>query len=290
MAHLKTNMHAALDHQAELRGARKFLNSCLFDLRSLRGKVTNMVMLLIIILAVIAAMMGTISSVKAQWGKQIFTFDSWVLAIFAVEYIGRVYAARNRLQYVLGFYGVIDLLTVLPLFFGTGYFVLVRLLRLVRVIRVAVSFPVVRVLFISLQGSVRVLIGVLSTIVLISVLVGNVIFILEPQTYANAFEGTWWSLVTMSTVGFGDFVPKTPVGKALAACLIMSGICMFAMVTAVISVKIGHMVNYTGNCIACRRSLSPEYAYCPHCAASQNRQQAESADVQATADNSGLAT
>jgi len=276
-----------MENEVPLAGFRKFLNSFLFDMHSLRGKVTNIVVFVIIMLAVMVTMMGTVDTVKAQWNEQIFTFESWVLVIFAIEYIGRVYASRNRWQYMLGFYGIIDLLTILPLFLGVNYFVLIRLLRLVRVIRVAISFPVVRVLFVSLQGAVQLLIGVFSTIGLISVLVGNAIYILEPQTFANAFEGTWWSLVTMSTVGYGDFVPKTAAGKTLAAGLILSGICMFAMVTAVISVKIGHMVNYMGRCIICRRSLSLEYAYCPHCAAPQARQQAEFGDAAVNSDDIG---
>jgi len=271
MDHLKTNMHAALDHQAELRGIRKFLNSFLFDLHTMRGKVTNAVMLAIIMLAVLLSMLGTISGIRAQWGKQISVLEYWVLMVFAVEYVCRVYAARNRWQYIRSFYGMIDLLTVLPLFIVGDSYVLVRLLRLARVIRVAISFPVVRALFISLKGSLQLLLGVLGTIGLISVLVGNMIYILEPQTFADAFEGTWWSLVTMSTVGYGDFVPKTATGKTLAVSLIMAGICMFAMVTAVVSVKVGRMVTHMNRCMSCDRGIAPDFTYCPHCAAPQHR-------------------
>ncbi len=279
MEKIKTDMHAALDHQAELRGVRKLLNSFLFDVHSRRGKVTNAVMLMVIMLAVLLSMIGTIDGVKAQWGEQISRLEEWVLIVFAVEYVCRVYAARNRWQYMRSFYGMIDLLTVLPLFIVGDSYVLVRLLRLARVIRVAISFPVVRALFISLKGSLQLLLGVLGTIGLISVLVGNMIYILEPQTFADAFEGTWWSLVTMSTVGYGDFVPKTAMGKTLAASLIMAGICMFAMVTAVISVKVGRMVAHMNRCTSCQRGLSPDYTFCPHCAAPQHQQrQTELAD------------
>ncbi len=151
---------------------------------------------------------------------------------------------------------------------------LVRLLRLARVTRASISFPVVRTLFVSLKASVKLLMGVLGTVGLISVLVGNSIYIPEPQTFADAFEGTWWSLVTMSTVGYGDFVPKTAIGKTLAAGLIMSGICMFAMVTAVVSIKVGRMVNHMQRCMACHRGLSPDYAFCPHYASPQARSEA----------------
>lgn len=133
----------------------------------------------------------------------------------------------------------------------------------------------VRSLFASLRGSLQLLMGVLGTIGLISVMVGNMIYILEPQTYSNAFEGTWWSLVTMSTVGYGDFVPQTALGKMLAASLIMSGICMFSMVTAVISVKVGRMINNSAKCISCNHGIAPDYLFCPHCAAAQEDAQPE---------------
>jgi len=116
---------------------------------------------------------------------------------------------------------------------------------------------------------------VLGTIGLISVLIGNMIYILEPQTYSNAFEGTWWSLVIMSTVGYGDFVPQSGVGKLLATILIMSGICMFAMVTAVVSVKVGRMINSTVRCVSCKHGISPDFLYCPHCATPLNQDQPE---------------
>jgi len=262
------------DHHKQLGGLRKLLNSFLFDMHTTRGQATNAVTLIVIILAVLLSMLNTIDSIHMQWGSQIDRFEYWVLALFAVEHGFRVYAARNRLHYMRSFDGIIDLMTILPLFVLGNSYVLMRLLRLVRVIKLAISMPVVRMLFLSLKGSVQLLLGVLVTIGLISIFIGNAIFILEPQTYANAFEGAWWALVTMSTVGYGDFVPQSPLGKVLAAGLILSGICMFAMVTAVISIRVGRMVNYMRRCPVCHVAHSPEYAFCPHCAAPQEPQQA----------------
>jgi len=262
------------DHSLELSGVRKALNIVLFDTRTLSGKLTNWLLLLLIIAVVVASMLATIHGVGEQWGSMISQFEMWVLYAFAAEYLLRVYAARNRKHYILSFNGLVDLMTVLPLFIVGGSMVMVRLLRLARVIRIAISFPVVRALFASLKGSAQLLLGVLGTILLISVLIGNMIYILEPGTFANAFEGTWWSLVTMSTVGYGDFVPKTGLGKMVAAGLIMSGICMFAMVTAVIAVKVGQMVNNSVRCRGCQHGISDNYLYCPHCAAPQREAQA----------------
>ncbi|MDQ6974411.1 MAG: ion channel, partial [Mariprofundaceae bacterium] len=112
--------------------------------------------------------------------------------------------------------------------------------------------------------------AVLGTTTLISVIIGNIIFIVEPSTFPDAFAGTWWSLVTMSTVGYGDYVPHTVLGKLLAAFLILIGICMFAMVTAVISVRVGRMVHMDTKCMECNTSISSEYRYCPFCGSDQD--------------------
>ncbi len=269
------DINSDADHHVHLNVPRKFLNELLFDTRTLAGRITNWAMLTLIMVVVTAAMLNTVTGYNKQWGQLIGQFEYMVLCIFSVEYVLRIYAARNRWHYIRSFNGIVDLITVLPLFIVGGSFVLVRLLRLARVIRVAISFPVVRALFASLRGSLRLLMGVLGTIGLISVMVGNLIFMLEPQTYSNAFEGVWWSVVTMSTVGYGDFVPQTAAGKMLATCLIMSGICMFAMVTAVISVKVGRMINDSAKCVACKHGIAPDYLYCPHCATAQEQAQAE---------------
>lgn len=260
----------SIDELSEMSPLRRMLNSLLFDTRKLPGKITNMAMLILIMVVVLVSMLNTVDDINARWGEHISHFELIVLYAFAIEYGLRIYAAHNRRHYVLSFNGIVDLLTVLPLLVVGQSMVVVRLLRLARVIRVAISLPVVRSLFASLRGSIRLLMGVLGTIALISVMVGNMIAILEPKTFSNAFEGTWWALVTMSTVGYGDFVPQSAIGKSLAAALIMAGICMFSTLTAVISVKVGRMIHNSVRCPSCRHGISPDYLYCPHCAVAQD--------------------
>lgn len=257
------------------QGGLKFqLNKLLFCVDSGPGRWLNIFVLLLIVVAVFASMLNTLPDIRAEFGEAIDSFQKYVLYAFALEYFLRVLSARQATGYIKSFNGIIDLITILPLFFGANSHVIIRLLRAIRIIRIALYFPVVRALFASLQGSIQVLLGVLGTIALISVTMGNLVFILEPETFADAFEGTWWSLVTMSTVGYGDFVPHTPVGRLIAAGLIMSGICMFAMVTAVVSVRVGRMVHNSVRCSSCSHAISPDYDFCPHCTFPQDAKEA----------------
>ncbi|MDX8383493.1 MAG: ion transporter [Ghiorsea sp.] len=249
---------------------RAFLNKLLFELSTPQGKAFNHAVIIIILLAVFLSMLDTVDTYHEKWGETFDVIQQWVLIAFAIEYALRLYTTPMRLYYFKSFNGIVDLVTILPLFIGIDGNVVIRLLRLVRVVKVAFYFPVVRALFSSLQGAQQMLLGVLGTIAMISILMGNLVYILEPQTYADAFEGAWWSLVTMSTVGYGDFVPQTLAGRLIATILIMSGICMFAMVTAVISVRVGRMANLGTKCVECNRAISSEYTYCPHCSKEQS--------------------
>jgi len=261
--------HKDTEYEPHLKGLRKLLNTLLFDTEARAGKIVNTLMLSLIFIAVTASMLNTVEDLHQSWGYWIESLEHSLLIVFAIEFLLRVFAARNRWHYLKSFNGLVDIATVLPLFLTGDAFVIVRLLRLVKVIRVAIFFPVVRALFSSLHGSLSLLLGVLGTICLISVMVGNLIHIIEPQTFSNAFEGIWWSLVTMSTVGYGDFVPASVLGKTLAGGLIMSGICMFAMITAVISVRVGRMVNNMATCMDCHHGISQDHPYCPHCGTHQ---------------------
>jgi len=254
----------------QLRGLRGALNKLLFGLSTWPGKIFNIIIIVLILAAVFLSMLATIPEIDAKRGELIDLIQFWLLVSFAIEYFLRLYAAPVRMFYVKSFVGIVDLITIVPLFIGIEGSVLIRLLRLARVIKIVFYLPVVKSLMISLRGSHHMLFGVLVVISLISILMGNLIFILEPETYENAFEGAWWSLVTMSTVGYGDLVPQTAEGRLIATFLIFSGISTFAMVTAVVSVSVGRLVNAKGLCVACKHEIVATANFCEHCGCNQH--------------------
>lgn len=248
---------------------RAKLHVILFEVRTPLGKMVNYSILGLIVAVVLTTMIGTVPEFGEKWSFEFGIFEQIVLYVFLTEYLLRVYAAKHRWTYVRSFNGVVDLLTVLPLLIGGQGTIAVRLLRLLRLVKVTTFFPVLKSLFMSVSGAFNLLAAVIGTITLISLLVGNLIYVVEPETFDNAFEGLWWSLVTMSTVGYGDIVPHTLAGKVLAGALILTGILMFAMVTAVVSVRVGRMVHMNACCLFCDKQISPEYKYCPYCGENQ---------------------
>jgi len=257
-------------HKSIFENVRSHLNHYLFDLSSTAGRITNYFILLLIVATVFLSMLDTVDEYHTMLQNFLPIMESFILYFFLLEYALRFFSAHNRMKYVKSFHGIIDLITILPLIFGMHSSILIRLLRLIRLFKITMYFPLLVNLFESVAGSLALLFAVLGTTTLISVIIGNIIFIVEPSTFPNAFEGTWWSLVTMSTVGYGDYVPVSVVGKLLAAFLILIGICMFAMVTAVISVRVGRMVHMDTKCMECNTSISSEYRYCPFCGSDQD--------------------
>ena len=249
---------------------KKSLNAYLFNMQTSGGKIVNYSILILIIATVFISMLNTLPDIHAQWGEIILASQMAVLYIFLIEYLLRVYAANDRKSYIFSFYGVIDFLTILPLLFGAPGSAIMRLFRLFRIMKVAQYFPLLTTLMRSVSGALNLIFAVLATITAVSVFAGNLAYMLEPETFPNAFIGAWWSLVTMSTVGYGDLVPHTPAGMALAGTLILVGICVVAMMTAVIAVRVGRMVNMSNSCLGCDKAVSSEYKFCPHCGQDQS--------------------
>lgn len=248
---------------------RKFLNRALFDLQAPLGRWVNIFTVCLVVFAVGLSMVGTLSSISAPLSKTIATVELVVTLLFAAEYILRVWAARWPLKYVFSFYGIIDLLTWLPLLLLGDVNLAIRLLRVLRLLKLIRYLRAMHLFISSLRDSIEVMVVVATAIVLVVAFAGNLIHAIEPATYPNAFLGSWWALVTMTTVGYGDMVPATAAGKGIAAILMIMGITIFAMLTGIISLKIAHILRQDIPCMHCSRRISREFGYCPECGGEQ---------------------
>lgn len=219
-----------------------WLNRALFDIDCPLGKAVNITSMLIIVFSVGLSMVNTLDSISQTQRFIIHSIEISVTVVFTVEYFLRLISARRPMAYALSFYGLIDLLTWLPLLFFGDFTLAIRLLRIMRLLKLIRYLRALHLFLSSIQDVVDSLLVVICGIIIIILVCGNLIHVVEPETFQDAFVGSWWGLVTMTTVGYGDVVPQTGVGKFIAACLMMSGITMFAMLTATISVKIASVL------------------------------------------------
>ncbi len=248
---------------------KRFLNRALFDLSTPLGRRVNLSIVVVILCSAVLSMISTIEQIPTPIRGGMRLAEWTVTLMFAAEYFTRLAVARRPFAYLFSFYGLIDLLTWLPLLLLGDANLALRLLRVLRLLKLVRYMRALRLFLSSMHDALDIVLVVIGAIIIIIMISGNMIHYLEPERFSNAFEGSWWSLVTMTTVGYGDMVPATLGGKVTAALLMLAGITMFALLTGTISVKVAKLLSENRHCQSCHVLISQEYYFCPHCGAEQ---------------------
>jgi len=262
----------AFSEESRGNAFRRLLNTMLFEVHSGIGKHTNLSITALIVISVLLSMTGTMRDLDPLLVERIEFMEYWVTVFFAIEIVARCYAARNMRAYLFSFYGMVDVISVLPMLLIGDPNLAIRLLRIVRLLKLVRYLRAMRLFISSMRDTLEMLAMVFGGIALGALLAGNIIYTIEPETFSSAFDGAWWGIVTMTTVGYGDVVPQTLAGRAVAVALMVVGICMFAAVTAVVSVKIARSLHHGVECRGCGKSIAPEFPYCPYCTAKQGEE------------------
>ena len=243
------------------------------------GRHFDAVLMVFILGSVAAVMLESVSGFRARYRSQLITIEWAFTIIFSVEYALRVWCVRPARAYTLSFFGIIDLLAVLPTYLslilpGGQYLSVVRILRVVRVFRV---FKLVRflgeasVLAAALRNSRYKIAVFLVTVVCTVVVVGSVMFLVEgPESGITSIpRGVYWAIVTLSTVGYGDIAPQTPLGQGLAAFVMILGYGIIAVPTGIVTAELANMPGGTYRASVCKRcehvETDPDARYCRFC-------------------------
>jgi voltage-gated potassium channel len=237
---------------------------------------------LLIVASVLLVMVESIGSVRQRNATTLFALEWIVTIIFTIEYIARLVTAEHPLRYARSFFGVIDLLATLPVYIsvvipGAQSLLVVRSLRLLRVFRVFKMAQWLReanYLLAAVRSSSQKIVVFLLTVLLINVVVGSTMYVIEGATngFDSMFSGVYWSIVTMSTVGFGDIAPRTGLGQVLAAGLMIMGYSVIAVPTGIVSAEMttAQQARRRGRtCPACHLDEHDASAhFCQRCGAS----------------------
>ncbi|MBY5163679.1 ion transporter [Salsipaludibacter albus] len=227
---------------------RERLRRIIFEADTPAGKAFDVVLLVLIVASVLLVMWETVPGVREE-NRQLIVALEWVVtALFTLEYLARLWTAPSARGYARSFFGVIDLLSVLPVYLalvvpGAQSLLVVRSLRLMRVFRVFKMAHFLRqanFLLDAVRSSARKIAVFLLSVVLINVIVGSTMYVIEGAAngFDSMFRGVYWSIVTMSTVGFGDIAPQTGLGQVLAAALMIMGYSVIAVPTGIVSAEV----------------------------------------------------
>ncbi len=263
----------------ELTGLRKELHEIIFGAETPGGKLFDVVLIVSIILSVVVVMLDSVGAVNAAHGSLLSALEWFFTLLFTAEYLLRLSCVGKPLRYAASFFGVIDLLAVVPtylslLFPGTQFLVVIRVLRVLRIFRVLKLVQYMgeaNLLITALKASARRITVFLFTVLTLMVVFGSLIYIIEGEK--NGFTSIpisiYWAIVTMTTVGYGDLSPKTGLGQALSALVMIVGYSIIAVPTGIVTSEITHRFKKKVNnrpCPECGASdHEAEALYCRHC-------------------------
>jgi voltage-gated potassium channel len=229
------------------RGWRRTLFSVIFESESKPGRLFDLILIAVIIASVVVVILDSVQAVHQRWGH-VFGVLEWVFtALFTLEYLGRLACVRRPARYATSFYGVIDLLALLPTFLmaltpGLAYLIDVRILRLLRVFRIfklSRYSQEYRALVSAVHASRRKITVFVGFVMLVVLVMGTLMYVVEgPQHgFTSIPVAIYWAISTMATVGFGDLVPKTDLGRAIASVMMLLGWGVLAVPTGIVTAE-----------------------------------------------------
>ena len=218
--------------------------------------------LIVAILASVAVvMLDSVPAVKQRWHVPLSLAEWFFTLVFAIEYLVRLWTVRRPLRYATSFFGIIDLLAILPtllsLLFPAGTSLAVvrilRLLRIFRVLKLAEYSSEAGVLVQALLRSRRKILVFIATLLTITVIFGAMMYVIEGPAhgYTSIPTGMYWAVVTMATVGFGDIAPATTLGRLVTSVLIIIGYSIIAVPTGINTAELALSMRPSRNNVRC---------------------------------------
>ena len=225
------------------------------------GKLFDIVLLITILASVAVVMLDSVLYMRLQYGT-LFRYAEWFFTIlFTIEYILRWFSAPNRFRYAFSFFGIVDLLSVLPsylslVFGGVQYLLVIRILRILRVFRVLKLNTYMQqagFLASALKTSQQKITVFFLSLVLLVTIFGSVVYVVEgPENgFTSIPISIYWAVVTVTTTGYGDMSPKTPIGQAIASMVMITGYAIIAVPTGIFTAELARNMRPQLNPIAC---------------------------------------
>lgn len=229
------------------RGWRRTWFTVIFEAETLAGKVFDVGLLLVIIASVVVVVLDSVPTIS-RGHELLFDVLEWTFTLlFTAEYVARLACVRRPQRYARSFFGIVDLLAVLPTylaFFFPGLHALIdirmlRMLRVFRVLKLTAYMREYRALGSALRASRRKILVFIGTVLIIVVLLGTVMYVVEgPENgFTSIPASVYWAITTLTTVGFGDITPRTDLGRTIASFMMLLGWGILAVPTGIVTAE-----------------------------------------------------
>jgi len=264
--------------------AQKKVYDIIFGYDSKAGRWFDILLIVLIVLSVSAVLLDSIVSVHARYGGSLYQLELIFTVLFTIEYALRLYSSPNRRRYIFSFYGVVDLLSILPtyialLYPSAVYLIVIRIMRVLRVFRILKLLRYMgeaNMLYAALLQARRKILVFLFSVVTLIIIFGALMFIIEggENGFDSIPESIYWAIVTITTVGYGDIAPQTPLGQFVAAIAMICGYAIIAVPTGIIGAELMQQVQDRENapksqdseCTSCKATGHDlDASHCKYC-------------------------
>ena len=263
---------------------RERLRIVIFEADTRAGKAFDVALLISIGLSILAVMLESVPEINTEHAALLRRAEWGFTALFSLEYALRLYSVPQPLRYARSFFGVVDLLSILPSFIslvlpGAQSMLVIRSIRLLRVFRVfklARFLGEANILLTAMRASQHKIGVFLGTLSIMIVILGTLMFLVEDEAtgFTSIPQSMYWAIVTMTTVGYGDLVPQTVAGQILASMVMLTGYAIIAIPTGIVTAEIVSAVRgpiTTRSCSACLdEGHVPSALYCKNCGEALN--------------------
>jgi voltage-gated potassium channel len=262
------------------KSLKSLLHEIIYEADTSEGKLFDVVLLILILLSVFVVMLDSISIFHENY-RYLFDVIEWIITVlFSIEYALRIVVVKKPLKYITSFYGIIDLLSILPqylsfFFVSSGSLAALRALRLLRVFRILKLTRFIgesNFLVRSLKASRAKIAVFLFAVFILSIIFGTIMYLIEGEEngFTSIPESIYWTIVTLTTVGYGDIVPGTSIGRLIAAIIMIMGYGIIAVPTGIVSAEMAQKRRRpdtnTQSCLNCAESSHKDNAqFCHSC-------------------------
>ncbi len=251
----------------------------IFGSESRIGKLFDVLLILAIILSVLVVMLDSIRVVREQWLVQLKILEWFFTLLFTMEYFLRLVCVDKPGRYASSFFGIVDLLAILPTYFaiflpGSAYMVVIRLVRILRVFRILKLGAYVgeaEILVQSLVASRKKIEVFLYAILTLVIIFGSLMYVIEGEEngFTSIPRSVYWAIVTLTTVGYGDISPQTNIGQMLASLIMICGYAIIAVPTGIVTTEMARTSEKMRSKVICAgcgdRFHDPHANFCKNC-------------------------
>ncbi len=259
------------------------LHEIIYEADTPMGKLFDIILIILILISIVLVMLESVKHIDADYHKYLLLAE-WIITIFfSIEYIARIVSIKKPSNYIFSFYGIVDFLSTIPLyisFFIAGSQALLalralRLLRIFRILKLVRFLGEASLLRQALKASRTKITIFIYTVLILSVILGTIMYLIESDEsgFTSIPRSIYWTIVTLTTVGYGDIAPQTALGQTIATFIMILGYGIIAVPTGIVTVEFSKQQSKkihtnTQSCHHCgTESHNDDAKYCYNCGA-----------------------